>query len=104
MIEVGDIFFTSVPFEEDPRQSKPRPVVVLRKEGNGLVLIGIFTGTNKTGFKKGLWILKESEDGVKMGLTKDTFIIVDKKYRWPEYQLTDYFGHCHLVEELLQKL
>jgi hypothetical protein len=103
-IEPGDIFYIPHPYEQNPLQSKSRPVVVLRDEHDGHYLIAPITGTNHTGWKKGIWILKDSEDGKKMGLTKDSFIVVDKKFKWPSFGFSQYFGHCHLVDELLRKL
>lgn len=104
MILPGDIYCIPFPFKDDFFQSKSRPVVVLRDEGNGIFLIAPITGTNHTGYRNGLWIFKDSEDGKKIGLTKDSFIVVDKSFKWPSFGFTEYWGHCHLVKELLEKL
>ncbi|MFZ6009178.1 MAG: hypothetical protein ACOYXT_02425 [Bacteroidota bacterium] len=76
----------------------------MRDEGNGLFLIAPVTGTNFTGKRIGMWILKDSPEGLQMNLTKDSFIIVDKKIKWPVFGLLDYWGHCPLVKQLLEKL
>jgi len=100
----GDMFRIPVPFRDDFFQSKLRPVVVLKDLGNGMFLVAPVTGTNLTGLQSGLWISKNSPEGKSMNLTKDSFIIVDAKYKWPSYALIDYWGRCNLVEELLSKL
>ena len=104
MIQPGDMFEVPFPFKDDFFASKRRPVVVLRDEGNGLYLIAPVTGTNQTGRQEGLWISKDSDEGMKMRLVKDSFIVVDKKIKWPSYALLDYWGHCPCVAELLAKL
>jgi len=104
MILPGDMYYIPIPYKDDFFESKKRPVVVLRDEGNGLFLVAPVTGTNHTGYKKGIWLLKDSDDGKKMGLDKDSFIVVGESLKWPSFGLMDYWGHCHLVEELLKKL
>jgi len=104
MIQPGDMFYIPVPFQDDIFTSKRRPVIVLRDEGNGLFLVAPITGTNKTGMCSGLWILKDSADGLAMNLDKDSFIEVDKALKWPSFGLMDYWGHCPIVSELLAKL
>jgi len=104
MILPGDIYYIPVPFKQDFFKSKPRPVVVLRDEGSGLFLVAPITGTNHTGYRNGIWILKDSIDGKKMELEKDSFIVVQDSFKYPSFGLMEYWGHCHLVEELLSKL
>lgn len=104
MILPGDMYLIAFPFKDDIFESKARPVVVLRDEGNGLYLIAPVTGTNLTGKKDGLWISKDSDEGAKMKLQKDSFIVVDYTIKWPSFALWDYWGHCPCVNELLKKL
>jgi mRNA-degrading endonuclease toxin of MazEF toxin-antitoxin module len=104
MILPGDMFEISFPYEDDIFKNKPRPVVILRNDGNGLFLIAPVTGTNFTGKRPGLWISKDSEEGKKMNLQKDSFIVMDKCKQWPSFGLREYWGHCPCVEELLKKL
>lgn len=104
MIQPGDMFEIPFPFKDDIFKSKTRPVIVLREEGNGLFLIAPITGTNHTGKRTGLWLLKDSPEGVRMNLKKDSFIVIDNRIKWPSYMLINYWGHCPIVEELLKKL
>ncbi len=104
MIQPGDMFSIPFPYKDNIFESKCRPVVVLRDEKNGLFLIAPVTGTNLTGKREGLWVSKDSDEGIKMRLTKDSFIVVDNTIKWPSFGLLDYWGHCPCVNELLAKL
>jgi hypothetical protein len=104
MILPGDMFLIPFPLKDNIFESKARPVVVLRDEGNGCFLIAPVTGTNLTGKKRGLWISKDSPAGIKMKLQKDSFVVVDHCIKWPSFGLHDYWGHCPCVDELLKKL
>jgi hypothetical protein len=101
-VKPGDIFCIPVPFKDDPFKSKKRPVLILRDEGNGLYSVAPITGTNYTGIKKGKWILHDTSVGKKMCLTKDSFILLDKVIQYPSFGLMDYWGHCPILNELLE--
>jgi len=102
----GDIFLVPVPFQDDIFSSKHRPAVILRDEGNGFFLMAPITGTNLTGKQVGIWIIKTSSEGVAMKLQKDSFILLEKGrlQKFPSYALSQYWGHCPCLEELLTKL
>lgn len=104
MIRPGDMFCIPFPFEDDIFKSKKRPVVVLRDEGNGLFLVAPITGSNLSAFKRGIWVERNSPEGRKMNLAKDSFIVVDKKMKWPSFGLMEYWGHCPIVDKLLALL
>ena len=105
MIQPGDMFFIpDFPYHGSIFDAKGRPVIVIRAERDGIFFhIAPITGDNLTGLCDGKWILKDSDNGKKMNLKKDSFILLDNRVmKVSSIVLTDYWGHCSCIEELLQ--
>jgi hypothetical protein len=70
----GEVIYSWVPHDDNPRKMKPRPVLVLTIESDTVYKVLKITKTNRTGELAGDWILKTSPRGKAMGLRADSFL------------------------------
>ena len=91
--EPGDVVRLPFPYEEDSTKLKPRPALILRVEGKLRLALLKITGTNKSDTNQGMWVKKDSERGMLMGLTKDSFIDCSRIVEAFEYEVLETIGY-----------
>lgn len=66
----------------------------------------MITGTDKRNRCKGIWVLKDSEEGRAMNLRKDSFINAERPIPLKNYMIIGIIGTCPptLLEELEELL
>jgi hypothetical protein len=81
---VGDVVNVWFAYKENGKiKLKERPAIVFKVHQETSHALIQLTGTNKTGKYPGFLVTKESEEGIEMGLTKDTFIHLEETYWVP---------------------
>jgi mRNA-degrading endonuclease toxin of MazEF toxin-antitoxin module len=98
----GDVVLAAF-FYQESRETKRRPVVILEAY-NDFSYTCMITGTDGRTNKKGLWVTKDSKEGIEMNLEKDSFISAERTQELNNIMLIKYMGYCPLIDELEELL
>lgn len=98
--EIGDVVLVHFPFREDPQQTKPRPAIIIDKDGVPTFVLVQITSTNRSDKLKGKWVPKDSKAGKSMGLLCDSFVNYENVVRLSSLYIIRKIGNCSFVEEI----
>jgi|GEM_PF-1514612 len=102
---VGDVVDVWFAYREDGEiKVKERPAIVYKVHQETNHALIQLTSTNKSGKYPGFFVTKESQEGIEMGLTKDTFIHLEETYWIPEKfirRLRGTFGEMGKIEKAM---
>lgn len=99
----GDVIYVLAP--AGPKEFKERPVIVLQncKSDDGMITV-YCTSQNNGDDENNIFVKVDSEEGIAMGLTKDTWIRPAKIINLPGLAFVRKIGRCGLMREIQQIL
>jgi len=92
MYQPGDVVLCKFPYQDNPTKYKSRPALVLSDLSDGDYLLAQITSTDRRGELTGLWVLKDSKEGVQMGIRNDSFINLSNVARVRQYVINRLIG------------
>jgi hypothetical protein len=70
----GDVVEAPFPYEEDPTKTKERPCLVMKDQIGQTIIVAQITGTDHRPHGFGFWITRNSDEGISMGLDKNSYL------------------------------
>ncbi len=99
----GDVLLVHYVFEDRSTGelvNKPRPVVVFEESSHNERLVIQCTKKNRSDKLPGIWVLKDSPEGKKMGIKMDTFINVTEMIEIAFDDVIERLGSCPFMERI----
>lgn len=97
----GDVVLVYFPYQDEngDMQVKKRPAVVLENLDDDNILIQC-TSKNRSDKLPGIWVLKDSKEGRKMGILSDSFINVTNQISLKTIHIVRLIGYCPFMEKI----
>lgn len=98
----GDVVLVHFPYidNEGVPQCKSRPGVIVHQSDHNEYLTVQITSKNRSRTNKGIWVLKDSPEGVQMGLLADSYINIDQQTDLNIRDIKRKIGDCPFMEKI----